>query len=206
MDFLAAIEESGLATWVRESPSIFAYATVLAIHTFGLALIVGLSGAVGLRTLGFAPGVSLSALGRFFPLMWVGFWLNFASGLVLVAIDARVFLTMPTFYIKMLAIALALTTLRLLRKEVVGPEGTDDATATASAKGKLLAGALLLFWLTAVTSGRVTAYDAYIGRQTAGAVLVLGVLLLLGGQIGARVLRGGTGNERSTMSTIPSRR
>ncbi|MBI4484648.1 MAG: hypothetical protein HY655_01435 [Acidobacteria bacterium] len=48
MEFLALLEESSLAVWLRESPSVFAYATVLAVHTFGLALVVGLSTAVAL--------------------------------------------------------------------------------------------------------------------------------------------------------------
>ncbi|MBI3047791.1 MAG: hypothetical protein HYY76_05725 [Acidobacteria bacterium] len=205
MEFLAQIEQSGLAVWIRESPSIFAYATVLAIHTWGLALIVGLSAVVALRTLGFASGVAFLPLGSFFPLMWVGFWLNAVSGVLLLMIDARLFLTMPTFYIKLLAIALAITSLRLLRNEVLG-EGSGAGKTVASAKGKALAGATLLFWLVGVTAGRVTAYDAYIGWETAGAVLVLGTLLLLGGQFGARVLRGGGRAERATMSTFPSGR
>lgn len=205
MELLAQIEQSGLATWIRESPSIFAYATVLAVHTFGLALIVGLSAAVALRTLGFAPGVALAPMGRFFPLMWVGFWLNAVSGVLLLMIDARLFLTMPTFYIKLAAIGLAIASVRLLRNEVVN-ERMADGNAVATVKGKLLAGATLLFWLVAITAGRVTAYDAYIGRETAGAVLVLGTLLLLAGQVGGRLLRRGTPAEGPTMSAYPSRR
>ncbi|MBI2187364.1 MAG: hypothetical protein HYU37_09650 [Acidobacteria bacterium] len=197
MEFLALIEQSSLAVWLRESPTVFAYATVLAVHTFGLALVVGLSTAVALRALGFAPGMALLPLGSLFPLMWVGFWLNAFTGVLLVTIDARLFLTMPTFYLKLLAIALAITSLRWLQTEVFEGRAPNGGV---SAKGKRLAGATLLFWLVAITAGRVTAYDAYIGWETAAAVLVLGTLLLVGGHVGARMLRGSTRLERRTMS------
>ena len=40
-DIFASIEGSGLAAWTRESPSIWAYPTILTLHTFGLAIVVG---------------------------------------------------------------------------------------------------------------------------------------------------------------------
>ena len=40
MDFLIRLEESGFGTWVRESPSLWAYPTVLFLHTLGLALLL----------------------------------------------------------------------------------------------------------------------------------------------------------------------
>ena len=41
-DLLASIEGSALAVWTRESTSIWAYPTILTLHTFGLAIVVGL--------------------------------------------------------------------------------------------------------------------------------------------------------------------
>ena len=37
-----AIENSAYAIWVRESPSIWAFTTILSLHAMGLAIIVGI--------------------------------------------------------------------------------------------------------------------------------------------------------------------
>ena len=81
MDFLLRLEQSGLATWIRESPSIWAYPTVLFLHTMGIGFLAGASAAIDLRILGFAPKIPLSSMEKFFPVMYFGFWINAISGL-----------------------------------------------------------------------------------------------------------------------------
>src|SRR5438874_1653917 len=61
MDFLIAVENTALATWIRESPSLLAYAFVLFLHAVGLALVAGFNAAVDLRILGVAPDVPIAA-------------------------------------------------------------------------------------------------------------------------------------------------
>ena len=46
MNFLETLENLGFSTWVRESPSKFAYPTVLLLHVIGMGVVAGLS-AVG---------------------------------------------------------------------------------------------------------------------------------------------------------------
>ena len=64
---LESLENSGFATWIRETPTWTGYSTVLALHTFGMAFLVGLSAMIALRVLGFARGLPLAPLGKFFP-------------------------------------------------------------------------------------------------------------------------------------------
>ena len=73
MDFLLWLETTFLGTWVRESPSLWAYPTVLFCHSVGLAALVGINTAVDLRVLGFARHIPLKPLARMFPVMWMGF-------------------------------------------------------------------------------------------------------------------------------------
>src|SRR5262249_12229015 len=120
MDFLARLEQSGFSTWVRESPSVWAYPTVLFLHTVGLGFLVGPSMVIDLRVLGFSRDLPLEPMKRFFPLMYFGFWINAASGLVLVMIDATTMLVNPLFYIKIGFIALALSSGRLIANQVFG--------------------------------------------------------------------------------------
>ena len=172
MEFLSFFENSGLAIWLRESPSVLAYPTLLAFHTFGMAFLVGTSSAVALRLLGIASDVPLAPLRKFFPVMQIAFAVSLISGALLLMLDAVLFLTMPVFYIKLLAIAGALTILRTLRVRVFSvPAPTEEP---------FLAGAMLICWMIAITAGRVTAYAPFIGWQSGVAVIVLVGLLLTG--------------------------
>src|SRR3989304_1828995 len=123
---LESIENSGFAIWLREAPTVLAYATVLAAHALGMAILVGLSAMIALRILGFAPSLPLAPLEKFFPLMWVGFWVNALSGLVLLSLTPVAFLTNPTFYIKMLGITGAIVSMQFFRTSVFGHSATLD--------------------------------------------------------------------------------
>ena len=187
LSLLDAIENSGWATFLRDANTVFAYATVLALHTFGMILVVGISVAFALRTLGFAPDLPLAPLRKYVPLMWVGLYVNAATGVLLFLIDGRHFATNLDFWIKMLSIVGAVTSLRLLLANLSDPTVVD--TRPVPTKGRVLAGSVLTFWLVAITAGRLTAYDPFIQRQSALAVLIVVVVAIVVGRfIGARLL------------------
>jgi hypothetical protein len=156
MDFLRSLEQSGFSTWVRESPSVLAFPTVLLLHTIGMGLVVGINAGIDLRILGFAPAVPLAPLERFFPILWIGFWINAVTGVVLVVQDATTKLTNPDFYLKMIFIALAVINLQMLRKRVFRDPHIDKAPFATNIK--ILAVTSLILWLGAITSGRLLAY------------------------------------------------
>ncbi len=184
MGFLEFLENNGLSIWLRESPSVLAYPTLLAFHTLGMVILVGISTAIALRMLGLASGVPLAPLGRFFPIMWRGSLISVVSGALLLILDARTFLTMPSFYIKLLAIVVAVMIMRLLRTRVFSDRGGVDI-GPVPMEAQVLAGAVLISWGVAITAGRVTAYAPFIGWQTAIAVLILTVVLF-GGYVAVR--------------------
>jgi hypothetical protein len=171
---LELIEESGFATWVRETPSVFGYSTVLALHTFGMAFLVGLSGAIAARVLGIAPSLPIGPLEEFFPLIIAGFWVNAVTGVVLTTLAARSLLSNPDFYIKLVAIVGAIVCLRRLRTYAFGGgsgPGSDPST------GKAWARAMLACWAVAILAGRLTAYTNFVRTRTAIAVGVAIVAL-----------------------------
>ena len=159
MDFLLKIEESGFSHWVREADSLLAFPGILLLHTIGMGLVVGINATFDLRVLGFAPSVRLQALERFFPVMWIGFWINAITGTILLAVNATKLTHNPDFYVKLAFIALAVINLLMLKKQVLG-QGED---LPPSMKAKVLAVTSLVFWLGAITSGRLL---AYVGRST----------------------------------------
>src|SRR5262245_26180768 len=156
MEFLSWIENSAFSVWVRESPSIFAYAGILFLHTVGLAIVVGISAMIDLRLLGVASDLPIAPLERFFPIMWAGFWINAVSGSMLLAQDATTKFTNPIFGIKMVLIALAVADMVLLRRVVF----LGRVEQNVSRQGKLLAVASLVLWFGATTAGRVMTYLA----------------------------------------------
>lgn len=156
MEFLQWLENTGFSTWVRESPRIWAFPVILLIHTIGMALCVGVSAGINLRILGIAPGLRLAPLGRLFPILWLGFWMNAITGTILVMQDATNKLLNIDFYTKMVFIALALVVLRMIKTRVFLNPQLDDSAINSNAK--VLAGLSLLFWVGAITCGRLLAY------------------------------------------------
>ena len=185
--FLESLENSSFPTWVRETPNVLGYSTVLALHTFGMAFLVGLSGVIALRVLGALPSLPLAPLERFFPLIVVGFWVNAVTGGILVTLAARSLLTNVDFYIKLIAIVGAVVSLRSLRNSAFGDPASSD-TRPGPRKGKIAAGAMLIFWGVAITAGRLTAYTVSVRWQTACAVLIFIVVMLAVRYVAVRLL------------------
>jgi hypothetical protein len=156
MDLLVKIQDSGFCHWVRESESLFAFAGILLAHTIGMGFVVGINACIDLRILGFAPAIRLSPMEKFFPALWLGFWVNAVTGTILLAADAQHKLANPDFYVKMAFIALAVINLRMLKRDVFRDPMIDKAPV--SSKAKILAVTSLIFWLGAITAGRLLAY------------------------------------------------
>ena len=154
--FFRWLEETALSIWVRESPSMFVFPGFLTLHALGMAFLAGTSMAIDLRTLGFASGVKVSAFRKFFPLIGIGLVVNAFSGVMLLIAYPTKALTNPVFYLKLGLIALALIVLRMLDKSVLRNPAFE--TGPVSARGKLLAAMSLVFWVGAITSGRLLAY------------------------------------------------
>ena len=143
----AWLEATALATWVRTSPSIWAYPTILTIHTLGLGIVVGASAIIDLRFLGFAPGIDLPSLLPLFSFIWWSFLVNAATGTLLFIAEATTKSVQLVFYIKLSLIGLALWNTVIARRAV---RQNREAPALAITS--------LLLWSAAITAGRLMAY------------------------------------------------
>ena len=150
------IEESGLSTWIRDSPSVFGYWFILSLHAIGMGLLVGASLVIDLRILGVARDLPLAPFKGLYRIIWAGFWIQVASGaLLLIAYPAKA-LTNPDFYIKLTLIGLAITVMQKLKEHVFSDSSLGESAMLI--KGKALAAWSLIFWAGAVTAGRLLAY------------------------------------------------
>jgi hypothetical protein len=153
--FLAFIENSALSEAIRGSESLLAFPGIITVHALGLGFLAGGSAAINLRILGFAPGISLKAMGRFLPVVWLAFAANAVSGTLLLIAYPTKALTNPLFYIKLCLVALAMGLVyRIGRTVLRNPDGDPSVAAT----GKILALASLATWIAVIMAGRFLAY------------------------------------------------
>lgn len=151
------IEQTGLSMWVRESPSLLAFPSILFLHTLGLALLAGISVALDLWLLMGASRAPRIATRGFFRTMWLGFAINAVSGVVLLIAYPAKALTNWVFYTKMGLILLALLALEATRREVFeGVKPGDVVTVTSRARS--LAIVSLVCWAGTIVTGRLLAY------------------------------------------------
>ena len=155
MNFLDTIENLPFSTWVRESPSKLAYPTILWLHVMGMGVVAGISAMISLRLLGVSPKTPVKPLERLYPLIWLGFWVNAATGTALLMASATKRMVDPVFYVKMVLIFVGIAVLRLTRNKVFRKLGPDGALPDGAST---LAWAALFCWLGAVTAGRLLAY------------------------------------------------
>ena len=155
MKILSSLEGSSFSVWLLGSNSIWAYPTVLTLHTFGMMVLVGASAMLDLRLLGFGRGIPLDSLKTLFPVMWAAFWLNAVTGSMLFVADATKRGTSVIFLVKLLLVATGVVTIVLIKREVYGK---NPSPVTVSSTVKLLATASLLVWSAAITAGRLLAY------------------------------------------------
>ena len=161
------IEESGLSTWIRDSPSIFAFWFILSLHAIGMGLLVGASAIIDLRILGVAKDLPLSPLKGLYRIIWIGFAIQVVSGTLLLIAYPTKALTNPDFYLKLTLVALAVVAMQKLKTKVFEDASLSDSTMMM--KGRALAMWSLLLWFGVVTSGRMLAYTyVYIKYGYAG--------------------------------------
>ena len=154
--FLVELSGTTFARWITESESLFADPGMLFFHPFGLAMVVGISIAVDLRLLGFAPRVPLASMRALFRYLWLGFWINVVSGAMLFAADAPRKAQNPLFEIKLAMVTLGVMVTPLVDRHLLRAE--REPRETSRTGPRFMAIASLLIWTAAIAAGRLIAY------------------------------------------------
>jgi hypothetical protein len=150
------IEESGISSWIRDSPSFFAFWFILSLHAIGMGLLVGASLVIDLRILGVARELPLGPLKGLYKVIWTGFAIQVISGLLLlIAYPTKAFTNLD-FYLKITLVICAVIVMKKLYGRVFSNSSLSDSDMMA--KGKALAVWSLVLWGGVVTSGRMLAY------------------------------------------------
>jgi len=121
-----------------------------------MAALVGTSAVIDLRLLGVAEDLPLSMLNRLYPIIWTGFWVQAASGIVLLVAYPTKSFTSPAFYVKLALIAAAMVVMVRLRRRL----SSDAGEAPLFPRRAPLAVWSLVLWFGAISAGRLIAYTA----------------------------------------------
>ncbi len=156
MDFLTWLESLSFSSWVRDSSSIWAFPMFLFVHTTCMGIVAGGCAVIDLRLLGIPSKLPIKPLERMYPAIWAGFWINAATGTVLMIADATTKLTNWDFYLKMFFVFAGVWVLHAMRKRVFASPDVEKNIVPAGAKG--LAWVSLICWFSAITAGRLLAY------------------------------------------------
>jgi hypothetical protein len=155
MALFQRLQDSAFTEWFLGSPSIWAYPTVLTLHTVGMAILVGASFVMNLRVLQVSGAMPLHRLQPLYRFVWIGFAINLLSGLVLFVTEAADRVVDPVFFVKMASIAAALVLGVMLKRLAIDrPNGPQVATVLS----RSLAAASLGLWTIAIVAGRLMAY------------------------------------------------
>ena len=155
MAFFQRLQNSAFTEWFLGSPSIWAYPTVLTLHTVGMAILVGASFVINLRVLQVSGAMPLHRLQPLYRFIWIGFVINLLSGLVLFVTEAADRIVDPVFYFKIGSIAAALWLGVMVKRQALD---RIDAPQVATVRSRALAAASLSLWTIAIVAGRLMAY------------------------------------------------
>lgn len=143
----AALEASALAQALRQSRWI--YPGINAAHVLGVALLVGAVVPLDLRLLGLWRDIPVQVLGRVLrPVAASGAVLALATGPMLLIVQARDYLALPLFAVKMALVATGL----------VQALATRDLAAAGLARQRRTGALSLALWLGALICGRLLGY------------------------------------------------
>jgi hypothetical protein len=148
------IEATSIGVWMRESLSLWAFPTVLTLHTMGMGILVGASWMLDLRLLGINRKVPLSAFRWVFPVLTIGLTLNIVTGVMLFIKNATTWGTAIPFLVKMVLVITSVALLVPIRSYVYRSEPGHEVSGNV----RFLAIASILAWTAAVTAGRLLAY------------------------------------------------
>jgi hypothetical protein len=133
------------------------FPTLIALHSVGMAVVVGLSLAVSLRLNGMLTDLSPGVVPRLLDVAIWGFTLNFITGLLLFITRGPEYITSAIFLIKMLLVlvgaALMFWLRQHLRRAARGPQ-----MPASDRRASLVSVSSSVAWFGAVVAGRLIAY------------------------------------------------
>jgi len=155
LSFLAYLEASAFSQWVLIS--MLGFPTLIALHSVGMAVVVGLSLMIALRLNRIFIDFRAQLLPSFLNIAVWGFVLNLITGIALFVSRGQDYITSAIFLFKLLLVIVSALILFWLRHRLSHKTLTTDVLVADSA-ARSLSLVCATTWVGAVVSGRLIAY------------------------------------------------
>jgi hypothetical protein len=149
------LEATPLADWVRMST--MGYPLMITLHAIGMGVMVGIALMLDGRLLGKFAGIPYQSLQRFLGIGWVGLGINTISGSCLFAAQATQYIVDPVYMTKMGLVLLGAITAAMIQTWL-NRDAANWEAASPPANVRVVAVLSIVFWVTAIVTGRLTAY------------------------------------------------
>ncbi len=153
--FASSIADSAMNQWIAET--IWLWPVLEIIHFIGLSILLGALLVIDLRLLGMFRIYDAAEVKRLVPLVWLGFFINLASGTMFFIGDPMRYAVNIGFQLKMLLILLAGLNVIVYQLQV-RPQLTGWNTLTIPTVAKLVAITSLATWAGVLLLGRLIPY------------------------------------------------
>ena len=155
MGVLEALEATAFADWVLIS--MLGFPTLIALHSIGMGVAVGLSLIVTLRLNRIIMSFDARLLPRLLTLAVSGFVLNLITGLALFVSRGTEYIASGIFLLKMLFVGVSAAILFWLRRHLIAAVQTT-AIREAHDRARQMSVVFTVTWFCAVVTGRLIAY------------------------------------------------
>jgi hypothetical protein len=157
-EFFKWLQETRIGAGISDSLWLFPF--IETIHVLGIVILVGGTGILDLRLMGFAlkrePVSQLSK--KLLPWAWCGFALMFVTGSLLFASEATKLYNNGAFLFKMFLITLAGANALIFQTTVFRSVSTWDEAPVAPMGARVAGFFSLILWVGVVAAGRWIAY------------------------------------------------
>jgi hypothetical protein len=153
---LTGLESSPFSVWVK-GDSLWGWPFVVTIHTLGTAVVIGLIFIITLRLLGMVETIPYTSLKRLFPVLWVAFVVEFATGFALWATKPTRYVVDGAFLLKFLFVIVGIALTVYLYGTMKREAASWDTSGAVSSNGVKFIAPTLLAWCAVLVLARLTA-------------------------------------------------
>lgn len=155
MAFLEYLKASAFSDWL--SVSLLGFPALIALHSVGMGVAVGLALMVTLRLYGVIAGFDERQIPRLLQLAVWGFLLNLATGLAIFITRGPEYVVTAIFLLKLVLVFSGAAILWWLKNHFATARPAS-AAPVIDTSGRRLSLTLTLLWFGAVIAGRLIAY------------------------------------------------
>ena len=133
------------------------YPLMITLHAIGMGVMVGIALMLDGRLLGKFAGIPYQSLQRFLGIGWIGLGINTISGSCLFAAQATQYIVDPVYMTKMGLVLLGAITAAMIQTWLKRDAAQWEASSPPG-NVRVVAVLSIIFWVTAIVTGRLTAY------------------------------------------------